>query len=85
MLATFARNADLLLMESSFLKGKGVKKHLELAEAVHLIRHAEPRRAMLTHFYSDWDDVDFEKEVSRLSPGCEVMEAIDGLRVEISK
>jgi hypothetical protein len=39
---------------------------------------------MLTHFYGEWDEVDFEKEVARLSPGCEVIEARDGLRVRIN-
>ena len=82
-LATFARRVDLLVIESSFVRTKPVEKHLELAEAIHLIRRAEPGRAMLTHFYSKWDDIDFEKEVGRLDPGCEVIEAVDGLRVII--
>jgi len=82
-LATFARRVDLLLIESSFVKNKSTEKHLELAEAIHLIRRAEPGRAMLTHFYAEWDDVNFEEEVRKLSPGCEVMEAVDGLRVEV--
>ena len=84
-LATFARRVDLLLIESSFVKEKTTEKHLELAEAIHLIRRAEPKRAMLTHFYGEWDEIDFEKEVSRMSPGCEVMEARDGLRVSMGK
>ena len=82
-LATFARRVDLLLMESSFLKEKAKENHLELVEAIHLIRRAEPKRAMLTHFYAEWDEVDFEKEVVRMSPGCEVLEAKDGFRVLI--
>ena len=48
-----------------------------------MIRRAEPKRAMLTHFYKEWDDVDFEKEVRRLDPGCEVLQAVDGLRAVI--
>jgi ribonuclease BN (tRNA processing enzyme) len=82
-LATLARRIDLFIVESSFVKDKTVDKHLELSEAIHLIRRAEPKRAMLTHFYSDWDDVDFEKEVGRLSPGCEVLQAVDGLKVSV--
>ncbi len=82
-LATFARRVDLLLMECSFVKNKPVEKHLELAEAIHLIRRAEPKRALLTHFYAEWDEVNFDEEVRKLSPGCEVVEAVDGLRIKI--
>jgi ribonuclease BN (tRNA processing enzyme) len=80
-LATFARRVNFFILESSFVKDKTIAKHLELSEAIHLIRRAEPKQAMLTHFYADWDNVDFEKEVRRLSPGCEVLQAVDGLKV----
>ncbi|MEO8042099.1 MAG: MBL fold metallo-hydrolase [Acidobacteriota bacterium] len=84
-LATFARRVDVLLMECSFVRNKPVEKHLELAEAIHIIRRAEPRYAILTHFYPDWDDVSFDEEVRKLSPGAEVMQAFDGLRLKIPK
>jgi ribonuclease BN (tRNA processing enzyme) len=84
-LATFARRVDLLLMECSFVKDKLVAKHLELAEAVHLIRKAEPKKAVLTHLYPEWDEVDFEEEVRKLRPGIEIIEATDGLRIGIGK
>jgi ribonuclease BN (tRNA processing enzyme) len=80
-LATFARRVDLFILESSFVGDKTTDKHLNLSEAIHLIRRAEPVRAMLTHFYADWDKVDFEKEVARLKPGCEVLQAFDGLKI----
>ena len=35
---------------------------------------------MLTHFYPEWDDVDFERAVSEFDPLCEVIEAKDGLK-----
>ncbi|MEP6703589.1 MAG: ribonuclease Z [Acidobacteriota bacterium] len=82
-LATFARRVDLLLMECSFVKNKPVEKHLELAEATHLIRRADPVRAVLTHFYEDWDAVDFMEEVAKHEPGVEVIEAVDGLRISV--
>lgn len=82
-LATFARRVDLFILESSFVKDKTAEKHLELEEAIRLIRRAEPKCAMLTHFYAEWDNVDFEKEVRRLSPGCEVLQAVDGLKVPV--
>lgn len=82
-LAAFASQADLFILECTFIKDKPIEKHLELAEAVHLIRKAKPKRAMLTHFYPEWDEVDFNKELEKFEPMCEVIEAVDGLRVEL--
>lgn len=82
-LAALANGVDIFILECSFFRNKPVEKHLELAEAIHLIRRAKPKRAMLTHFYPEWDDVDFETEVKRLEPLCEVIEAKDGLRLEV--
>ena len=81
-LGAFARHADLFILESSFVKDKAVEKHLELEEAMFLIRYADPQRAMLTHFYAEWDEVDFHREVEKFKPSCEVLEAQDGLKVE---
>ncbi|MBC7899018.1 MAG: MBL fold metallo-hydrolase [Saprospiraceae bacterium] len=81
--AAFARKVDLLVMECTYVKDKKVEKHLELAEAIYLIRKAEPKKAMLTHLYPEWDEVDFNEEVKKFSPMCEVMEAFDGLKVDI--
>jgi len=39
---------------------------------------------MLTHFYPEWDEVDFETEVAEFEPMCEVIEATDGLQIELS-
>jgi ribonuclease BN (tRNA processing enzyme) len=80
-ISAFAKEADLLVIESSFVRDKPVEKHLELAEAMYLIRHARPKRAMLTHLYAQWDDVDFEAEVRKFEPACEVVQAFDGLRL----
>ncbi len=82
-LGTLARNADLFVLECSFVKNKPVETHLELAEAMHLVRYAAPKRTVLTHLYPEWDAVDFQKEVSAFSPFGEVIEARDGLRLEI--
>jgi ribonuclease BN (tRNA processing enzyme) len=73
-LANFAREVDLLILECSFVREKPVQSHLELDEAKYLIRKARPKRAMLTHFYPEWDDVDF-----RMLVGDEILEARDGL------
>lgn len=83
VLAAFARKVDLLVLECSFVKNKPVGKHLELAEAIYLIRKAEPEKAILTHLYPEWDEVDFDTEVGRFSTGCEVIEAVDGLKLTV--
>ena len=81
--AAFAANVDLLILECTFVKDKPVKKHLELAEAMFLVRKAKPKRTILTHLYPEWDNVDFRTEVARFDPPGEVIEAVDGLRLEI--
>jgi len=83
-LATFARRVDLLVIEASFPKNKPGENHLEMAEAMYIIRKAEPRRAVITHLYPYWDGIEFEAEVRKGSPKCEVLQASDGLRVETS-
>lgn len=82
-LASIAHDVDLLLLECSFVRNKPVKKHLELAEAMHLIRKARPKRAMLTHLYPEWDDVNFANETAAFNPPCEVIMAEDGLKLNI--
>ncbi len=84
-LAAFARQVDLLVIEASYPKDKPQKKHLELAEAMFIVRKAAPKRAMLTHLYPEWDEVDFESEVATFSPMCEVIEAVDELIIETSE
>ncbi len=82
-LGTLARNVDLLVLECSFFKNKPVETHLELSEAMYLIRYAEPKKAILTHLYPQWDKVDFQRDVEKFSPPCEIIEAQDGLKLEI--
>lgn len=82
-LGGFARNVDLFLMECSFVKDKPVENHLELAEAVFLARYSKAKKTVLTHLYPEWDDVIFESVVERALPGCEIIEARDGLTLTI--
>ncbi len=82
-IAAFARRVDLLLIEASFPKNKPAKKHLELSETMHIIRKAEPKQAVLTHLYPEWDEVNFEKEIAGYEPDCEVLQAYDGLKIDI--
>lgn len=82
-IASFARKVDLLVIEGSFPKNKPAQKHLELAEAIFLIRKAEPKRAVLTHLYPEWDQIDFEREIVRYEPMCRTDQATDGMRIQI--
>ena len=82
-LGDFSRNVDLLLVECSFYKNKSTEKHLELGEAMHLVRYAAPKRAVLTHLYAEWDAFDVVAEAEKFSPPCEVVEARDGLTMNI--
>lgn len=85
VLTAFGKRVDLLILECSFVRDKPVEKHLELAEAMFLVRKAAPKRAMLTHFYPEWDGVNFSAEIAKFEPMCEVIEAIDGLQLNISE
>ena len=82
-LGTLARDVDLLVMECSFVKNKPVETHLQLDEAMYLARYAQPKRVVLTHLYPEWNQIDFEREVKKFSPPCEIIESQDGLRLEI--
>ena len=82
-IAAFSKGADMLVIESSFVKDKRSEKHLELAEVMYLIGKARPKRAVLTHLYVEWDEVDFKTEIAKFGPVCEVIEARDGLRLTI--
>jgi len=81
-LATFARDADLFVLECSFYEAKPVQTHLELAEAMRIAQLAEPRKLLLTHLYPEWDEIDLEATARALWPG-ETIAARDGLRLEI--
>lgn len=81
-LIPFAKGADLLLMECSYRRNKPVQKHLELEEAMRLARECAPKKLVLTHLYSEWDELDLVAEARSLWPG-ETIEAKDGLRLEI--
>ena len=82
-LGSFARKVDLFVIECSFVEKSPVETHLQLAEAMHLVRRAEPKKAVLTHLYPEWDKFDFKKEVEKFSPPCEVIKARDGLKLKI--
>jgi len=80
--ARFAGGCDLFITECSFIREKPVIQHLELSEAMEMFRIAEPKRAMLTHFYPEWDNADFTALTKGQAP-CEILEAVDGLGIMI--
>lgn len=82
-IGVFAGEADLLVLECSFFKDKPVELHLELSEAMYLIRYAQPKKTVLTHFYPEWDSVDFAAEVKKFSPSGEVIQSRDGLKLDL--
>lgn len=60
----FARNADLLICESSLLKGYGfpeINSHLTAAQAAEIAKLANVRKLALTHF---WFEEDVQKYVN---------------------
>jgi ribonuclease BN (tRNA processing enzyme) len=79
----FARNADFFLTEASFVEKSPVALHIAAPEAVKLMQIAEPKQAMLTHFYGVWDAVDFQAELDKLNPPCPVFQATDNQIYEI--
>ena len=81
VLDAFARKVDLLVIEASFPKDKPGENHLEMAEAMYIIRKAEPQKAVITHLYPYWDGIDVAADSEKYSPPCEIIEAKDGLRV----
>src|SRR6266542_422827 len=80
-LIEFAKGADLLLLECSFRRNKPMPNHLDLAEAMLLIKESQPETAVLTHLYPEWDDMNVAHEAGSL-PAGRVLEAVDGLRLE---
>jgi ribonuclease Z len=82
-LASFANRVDLLLIECSYVGDKPKKKHLELAEVMHIVRKAGPGRTVLTHLYPEWDRVDLNEELGRFETAAVVLPAFDGMIVEI--
>ena len=81
--AAFAEKVDLLILECSFFQNKPVETHLDLSEAMYLIRSAQPKKTILTHFYPEWDAIDLATEVKKFSPPGAVIEARDGESFEI--
>ncbi len=83
LIATFANGVDLFILECTFIRNKPKIRHLELAEAVHLIRRSKCKKAMLTHFYPEWDKADRINEPISGDLKIELLLAEDGLRITV--
>lgn len=77
-LAVFARGVDIFLSECSFVKDKPVELHLQLSDIAQMARLAKPKKIVLTHLYSDWDN-----ETGVELEGFDVELAYDGMQIEI--
>lgn len=83
LMASFANGVDMFILECTFIRNKPILKHLGLAEAIYLIRRSKCKQAMLTHFYPEWDGVDFTAEVAKIDPECRIIQAYDGVVISI--
>ena len=65
----FAKDADLLICESTFLKGqlKNDDNHLYAYEAGMIARDANAKKLLLTHF---WPEIDKQKYVDEAKETC---------------
>jgi len=82
-LGSFAMDADLFLVECSYVKNKPVDGHLELVDAVHLARYSRARKTVITHLYPEWESVNFNEEMEKIGAGIDLTQAYDGLKLEI--
>ena len=81
-LIPLARNADLLLIESSSPDEEKMPKHLTPSEAGDVARQANAGKVVLTHLYPACDNADMLGQLRRTYDG-EAMIAEDGVTVKI--
>lgn len=82
-IAAFARNADLFILESTFVEEKPIDRHLNLGEAAYLARLADARIVLLSHLSPDWDEVNADELISDCAGRCNLILANDGQTIEI--
>lgn len=75
-LETFAKGANLLICESTFLKGQIRKKdyHLYAHEAATIAKKAEVQKLLLTHFWPEIDKEEYLKEAKPIFDNTEIAE-----------
>ena len=64
-----ARDADLLILESSFPDGQEIEGHLTPSQAGEIATRSGARRLLLTHFYPECLKTDIEKQCRKTYHG----------------
>jgi len=64
-----SRDADLLILESSFPDGEGIQGHLTPSQAGDIATRSEAKRLLLTHFYPECLKVDIEAQCRKTYQG----------------
>ena len=75
-LTTFAKDADLLICESTFLKDQPKKKdcHLNTYEAANIAKKANVGKLLLTHFYPTIEKMEYVVEAKEIFKNTEAAE-----------
>ena len=76
VLEGFAKNADILLCESTFLKGQTRigNNHLYAYEAAKIAKSAEVNKLVLTHFFPEIDKSEYVQEAVKIFENTEAAE-----------
>lgn len=84
---TFTKGANLLICESTFLKGQIRKKdyHLYAHEAATIAKKAEVQKLLLTHFWPEIDKEEYLKEAKPIFDNTEVAEENKVLKLSLNK
>jgi ribonuclease BN (tRNA processing enzyme) len=78
-----ARDADLLILESSFPDGQEIEGHLTPSQAGDIATRSGARRLLLTHFYPECLKTDIEKQCRKTYHG-ELILATDLMSLSVS-
>jgi len=84
-LETFAKNANLLICESTFLRGqtKNDDYHLFASQAAMIAKKAEVEKLVLTHFWPSIDKQKYVDEAKEIFPNTEA--AIEGKKLVLKR
>ena len=72
----FAENADLLVLESTYLekdKFKSPPGHLATVDIVEISNQLKPKKILLTHFYPKYDPTTIKQEIISKNPAAEII------------
>jgi ribonuclease BN (tRNA processing enzyme) len=84
-LVDHCRQADLLMVEASFLeadKGENVPRHMSALDCGTLAERSKAKRLLLTHFWPEYDPEELRREAAKAYAG-DIILAGRGLSVEV--